>query len=185
MTGPLQLLEQWLNGNIDGARVLDDAHYALHDGRAFSVSALPADLANNAARTVALLVADIPAHLGLRGICAGDAIGLLYEDPQFSATGTFFVPIQMNRDSGREPTVQAWLDPTISVSGTYILSRQIPGGTGGSVTGGDATTDLEVVLKPGKWYVAPMVNISGQARLSQVVAEWYEQNIKIPIHGGY
>ncbi len=185
MPGPLELLEQWLKGEIDAASVLDFAHYELHEGNVWRVDTRPAELADATPTRLNILTGAKQAHVGFMGACGGDAVGYIFEGPTYAQTGAVATPVAMNRAHVKIPTTQVWAEPVVNASGTYLLSKYIPGGQKNAATGGEGRTELEIILHPNTFYYAFMINIAGQAKNAQVIMQWYEHNVKLPKHANY
>lgn len=185
MSGPMALMEAWLKGEIDAAPVLDFAHYENHEGNTYHNDGFVPALADDALIVMGLHCGSKSAHIQFTASVGGDGLGRLYEAPTFTASGTMVTPRNKNRTVSKVATLTPYSTPTVSVSGTYLQSNFIPGGTRNQASGGSGGTRSEWILKPNTWYLAMLQNISGGAQPFGMQAEWYEHTIKLPSEAGF
>jgi hypothetical protein len=153
-------------------------HHEVHEGETFNASAFIVDLADDA-NLVMLLVtaAGVESHLTFELACGGDAEVQFYEDTTTSNQGVGIAERNMKRSSANVATTVVTKAPTVTLDGTLLFNKAIPGGTGGNAAGGSVRDDTEWILAPNKQYLIRLFNRSGNPKIASIVSQWYEESV--------
>ena len=148
----------------------------LNEGKAFATGALytfASPLAAGSSIDIAIAFpSGITPTISISGLCAGDALGYLYEGASVSG-GTSLTPINKNRSSLTASQGVALLNPTVSSLGTAILAQILIGGSG-KKAGGGSTDGSDLILKPLTTYLFRLTNVNGTAHAAEIQLEWTE-----------
>lgn len=106
------------------------------------------------------------------GLCAGNAIGFLYEGANLSG-GTAATPINHNRNSTTASQAAVTVGPTVNATGTLVLKQLLLGGEGKKAGGGDVGGS-NLILKPLTSYLIRLTNVNGTAHAAEIILEWTE-----------
>lgn len=116
--------------------------------------------------------ADVQPTISFSGLCAGDAIGYLYEGATLSG-GTAATPVKLNRNSDIASQAAITIAPTVSATGTMVLKQILIGGSGKKAGGGDVGSS-NLILKPLTSYLVRLTNANGTAHAAEMILEWIE-----------
>lgn len=148
----------------------------LNEGKAFALGVVRdfADpLPENQSIDIAIAFpAGVTPTISISGLCAGDAMGYLYEGASVTG-GTSITPVQKNRSVLTASQGVALYNPTVSSLGTMILKQILIGGTG-KKAGGGSTGGSDLILKPLTTYLFRLTNVNGTAHAAEIILEWYE-----------
>jgi hypothetical protein len=147
------------------------------EGRSYAIGAInsfASPLAADASIDIAIAWASgVTPSLSVTGLCAGNAMGFLYEGAVVTG-GTSLTAININRNfSAVASESAALLNPTVSSTGTTLLEQILIGGTGKKSGGADMSTP-RLVLKPLTTYLFRLTNVNGTAHAAEIILEWYE-----------
>lgn len=152
----------------------------LVEGRSFALGAVysfASPLAAGSSIDIAIAFpSGVNPTFSIMGLCAGDAMGYLYEGATVTG-GTSITPINKNRSSTAVSQGVALLNPTVSSTGTTILSQILIGGSGKKATGG-TLGGADLILKGLTTYLFRLTNVNGTAHAAEMILEWYEQDKK-------
>lgn len=116
---------------------------------------------------------DVSPRLTVYGLCAGNAIGYLYEGATVSG-GTPLASQNINRNySATASESVALVNPTVSSTGTLLVKQILIGGEGKKAGGGDVGS-ARLFLKPLTTYLFRLTNVNGTAHAAEMILEWYE-----------
>jgi hypothetical protein len=148
----------------------------LEEGKAFALGAvrsfadpLPASQSIDIAIAFA---SGVTPNISISGLCAGDAIGFLYEGSVVTG-GTAITAVNKNRNSVITSQSAALSNPTVTTLGTPILAQILIGGQG-KKAGGGGIGSSDLILKPLTTYLFRLTNVNGTAHAAEIVLEWYE-----------
>jgi len=116
--------------------------------------------------------AGVTANIAFYGLCAGNALGYLYEGADLSG-GTPATPVKHNRDSATASQAAVTVAPTVNSTGTLILKQLLIGGEG-KKAGGSDVSGSNLILKPLTSYLVRLTNVNGTAHAAEVILEWTE-----------
>ena len=147
------------------------------EGRSYAIGAInsfASPLAAGSSLDIAIAWASgVTPSLSVTGLCAGNAIGFLYEGAVVTG-GTSLTAVNVNRNfSAVASESAALLNPTVSSTGTTLLEQILIGGTGKKSGGADMSTP-RLVLKPLTTYLFRLTNVNGAAHAAEIILEWYE-----------
>ena len=112
-------------------------------------------------------------RLTVYGLCAGNAIGYLYEGAVVSG-GTAMTSFNINRNySTTASQSAALLNPTVSNVGNLLIKQILIGGEGKKAGGGDVGSP-RLFLKPLTTYLFRLTNVNGTSHAAEMILEWYE-----------
>lgn len=112
-------------------------------------------------------------RLTVTGLCAGNAIGYLYEGASVTG-GTPLTSFNINRNySTTASQSAALLNPTVNSTGNLLIKQILIGGSGKKAGGGDVGSP-RLFLKPLTTYLFRLTNANGTAHAAEMVLEWYE-----------
>lgn len=150
---------QILAGNVFGSQVFDET------------------LANDANLDMLMKTGELAVAVRIRGFAGGDGIGELFADPVTTADGTALIATNRNLVKAAAkgpPKMSLFSGPTVTSPGTPLAEQFfIPGGTGGTSTGG-ASGEALIVLEPQSNYLLRLINKSGVTSPFQVSALFVE-----------
>jgi len=106
------------------------------------------------------------------GLCAGDAVGFLYESASLSG-GTAATAVKLNRNSTIASQSAITIGPTVSNVGTLVLEQILIGGTGKKAGGGEVGSS-NLILKPLTSYLIRLTNVNSTAHAAELIVEWSE-----------
>lgn len=147
------------------------------EGRSYAigvVNSFDSPLAADASIDIAIAWASgVTPSLSVTGLCAGNAMGFLYEGAVVTG-GTAATAVNVNRNFSAVASESAILvNPTVSSTGTTLLEQILIGGTGKKAGGADMSTP-RLVLKPLTTYLFRLTNVNGTAHAAEIILEWYE-----------
>lgn len=148
----------------------------LLEGRSFAIGVVR-DFANPLPATQSIDIAiafpaGVTASVSIAGLCAGNAMGYLYEGASVTG-GTSITPINKNRNFTTTSQGVALLNPTVNSLGTTILSQILIGGEGKKASGGNVD-GTDIILKPLTTYLFRLTNVNGTDHAAEVILGWYE-----------
>lgn len=148
----------------------------LKEGRVFGLGVVY-DFSNKLADLASINVgmawpAGVQPTISFAGLCAGDAIGYLYEGASLSG-GTTGTPINLNRNFTTASQAAVTIGPTVNSTGNLLLKEILIGGQGKKAGGGDVGSS-DLMLKPLTQYLVRITNFSGAANAAEMILEWYE-----------
>jgi len=166
--------------------ILPEAHDRVHDGEQWTVNRLATANTNNGYIWVRIRTGALPLHINIMFTNGGDGLFNTWSGTtNYATAGTLADGIGMtlfNRNPAEAKPISAIItyDPTFTVAntpnGTKRGLRGIPGGTGGTATGNTAgANELESLIPANSDFLCALQNISGQARISEIVIEMYEE----------
>lgn len=148
----------------------------LQEGRIFAIGAVydfATPLGAGASIDIGLAwPAGVEPVVSFAGLCAGDAMGYLYEGASLSG-GTSLTPTRLNRVLTDASQAAAVLNPTVSSTGTLVLKQILLGGSGKKAGGGDVGSS-NLILKPLTSYLVRLTNANGTAHAAEMIIEWAE-----------
>ena len=167
---------QYLAGSAKPFPTEDVTLLRLEEGKAFALGVvrsfadpLPASQSIDIAIAFA---AGVTPNISISGLCAGDAVGFLYEGSVVTG-GTAITALNKNRNSLVTSQSAALSNPTVTTLGTPILSQILIGGQG-KKAGGGAVGSSDLILKPLTTYLFRLTNVNGTDHAAEIVLEWYE-----------
>lgn len=169
----------WQVANAIGGKPLvvsiDFIHQKVHEGRFFSGGHYVASVSNNGTLDILFQTdATHTFHGVAEATCGGNALMQMYEGVTFSAAGTAMTLTNHNRNSSKVIPSGVTHTPTITGLGTQLNgTKLIPGGSGGTSSGGTGDFAREFVLKPSTNYLLRITNISGIAQPMSTTIEGY------------
>ena len=112
--------------------------------------------------------------ISISGLCAGNAIGYLYEGASVSG-GTSLPIIQRNRASSITSKGVAIVGPTVSSLGTLVIQEILTGGVGKKGGGGEAGGN-NLILKGLTTYLFRLTNAdqNNNAQAAEIILSWNE-----------
>jgi len=147
--------------------VMQFDHIYTHAGRIFISSHLwpsTAKLADAATAEYLIQVgANSHAHTVIQISAEGSVELTLLEGPTFSAAGTGMTQFNSNRTSVNTSDTTITHTPTVSVDGTQLNSKLLPGGSGPHSAGGSGSFDHEWIFENDTDYLIQIKNVSGGA----------------------
>lgn len=168
--------EYALAGSANPLPTQDIGNIRLEEGRSFAIGVIRtfADpLPAESSIDIAIAFAEgVTPNLGIYGLCAGDALGYLYENSVVTG-GTSLIASNKNRASTAASQSVALLNPTVTTLGTPILGQILIGGTG-KKAGGGSISGTDLILKPLTTYLFRLTNVNGTAHAAEIILEWYE-----------
>ena len=155
--------------DISTLRTIEGKSYAIG-----VVNSFDSPLAADASIDIAIAWASgVTPSLSVTGLCAGNAMGFLYEGAVVTG-GTAATAVNVNRNFSAVASESAILvNPTVSSTGTTLLEQILIGGTGKKSGGADMSTP-RLVLKPLTTYLFRLTNVNGTAHAAEIILEWYE-----------
>lgn len=147
------------------------------EGRSYSIGAVK-DFADPLAPAASIDIAiawasGVSPRLTVYGLCAGNAIGYLYEGATVTG-GTPLTSININRNYATTASESAaLLNPTVTNVGNLLIKQILIGGSGKKAGGGDVVSP-RLFLKPLTTYLFRLTNVNGSAHAAEMILEWYE-----------
>lgn len=168
--------DQVIGGVEDPVPQISYGAQKLRDGKVYGVGVVydfAAPLADSASIDIGIAWnAGVTPVVSFSGLCAGDAIGYLYEGATLSG-GTATTAIKLNRNSAIASQSAITIGPTVSNVGTLVLKQILLGGSGKKAGGGDIGSS-NLILKPLTSYLVRLTNVNGTAHAAEVIVEWSE-----------
>lgn len=169
-TGPARI-DQLSNTII----TIDHARHHIHDGEMYQADHIATALADDASFGILIRLPDGQgAHMAFTASVGGNARLEVFEAPSVSADGTPFTSANRNRQSGNISSLLFFADPTVTVDGTLLVDKYVPGGTGNKAAGGSSESFAEWVLAPNTDYFVRLTNTSGAVQDFGIEIDWYE-----------
>ena len=167
---------QYLAGSAKPFPTEDVSLLRLEEGKAFALGVVRSfadPLPANQSIDIAIAFASgVTPNISISGLCAGDAIGFLYEGSVVTG-GTAITAVNKNRNSVITSQSAALSNPTVTTLGTPILAQILIGGQG-KKAGGGGIGSSDLILKPLTTYLFRLTNVNGTAHAAEIVLEWYE-----------
>jgi hypothetical protein len=167
---------QYLAGSAKPFPTEDVTLLRLEEGKVFALGVVRSfadPLPDGQSIDIAIaFAAGVTPNISISGLCAGDAMGFLYEGSVVTG-GTAITALNKNRGSLITSQSAALSNPTVTTLGTPILSQILIGGQG-KKAGGGAIGSSDLILKPLTTYLFRLTNINGTAHAAEIVLEWYE-----------
>jgi hypothetical protein len=167
---------QYLAGSAKPFPTEDVRLLRLEEGKAFALGVVRSfadPLPDGESIDIAIaFAAGVTPNIAISGLCAGDAMGFLYESSVVTG-GTAITAINKNRNSLVTSQSAALSNPTVTTLGTPILSQILIGGVGKKAGGGQIGTS-DLILKPLTTYLFRLTNVNSTDHAAEIVLEWYE-----------
>jgi hypothetical protein len=167
---------QYLAGSAKPFPTEDVTLLRLEEGKAFALGVVRSfadPLPDEESIDIAIaFAAGVTPNISISGLCAGDAMGFLYEGSVVTG-GTAITALNKNRNSLVTSQSAALSNPSVTTLGTPILSQILIGGQG-KKAGGGAIGSSDLILKPLTTYLFRLTNVNGTAHAAEIVLEWYE-----------
>jgi hypothetical protein len=167
---------QYLAGSAKPFPTEDVSLLRLEEGKAFALGVVRSfanPLPDGQSIDIAIaFAAGVTPNISISGLCAGDAMGFLYEGSVVTG-GTAITALNKNRNSLITSQSAALSSPTVTTLGTPILSQILIGGQG-KKAGGGAIGSSDLILKPLTTYLFRLTNVNGTAHAAEIILEWYE-----------
>jgi hypothetical protein len=167
---------QYLAGSAKPFPTEDVTLLRLEEGKAFALGVVRSfadPLPDDESIDIAIaFAAGVTPNISISGLCAGDAMGFLYEGSVVTG-GTAITALNKNRSSLTTSQSAALLNPTVTTLGTPILSQILIGGQG-KKAGGGAIGSSDLILKPLTTYLFRLTNVNSTDHAAEIVLEWYE-----------
>jgi hypothetical protein len=148
----------------------------LKDGKVYAIGVVydfDSPLADDASIDIGIAWnAGVTPVVSFSGLCAGNAVGLLYEGATMTG-GTAATAVKLNRNSAIASQSAITIGPTVTNVGTLVLKQILIGGTGKRAGGGDVGSS-NLILKPLTSYLIRLTNVNGTAHAAEVIVEWSE-----------
>jgi hypothetical protein len=156
-------------------KTVDRSHSAVHEGVSFTFSGSATNIATAGVVRFLGRTGDVTAHLWSFFIKADQAPMTIefFEAPTVSDPGTAQTPLNRNRQSTTAPTLQVYVNPTVSADGTRLLIDNI---FGEQKTVTSETLEGEWLLKKNTDYMFKITNLSNQAAAINAGFNWLEQD---------
>lgn len=148
-----------------------------YEGRSYSVGSVrnfsdPLPAAGSIDIAIAW-ASGVSPRLAVSGLCAGNAVGYLYEAAVVTG-GTPITAFNVNRNySTTASQSAALLNPTVTSVGNLLIEQILIGGEG-KKAGGGSVGSPRLFLKPLTTYLFRLTNVNGTAHAAEMVLEWYE-----------
>lgn len=167
---------QYLAGSAKPFPTEDVTLLRLEEGKAFALGVVRSfanPLPDGESIDIAIaFAAGVTPNISISGLCAGDAMGFLYEGSVVTG-GTAITALNKNRNSLITSQSAALSNPTVTTLGTPILSQILIGGQG-KKAGGGAVGSSDLILKPLTTYLFRLTNVNSTDHAAEIVLEWYE-----------
>lgn len=155
---------------------IDVAHGQVHAGRMFFIDSY-SDLSNGEIKDFLFVAPSIAsskeAHLLWEINWEAEGEMLVYEDVVTASLGSSVQIFNRRRDSSTVPVSSIYTAPSISSSGTLLISKRVGSGKG---FGGNDRSNMELVLCCDKKYLFRFINRTTSDNLLDYQADWYEVN---------
>ena len=167
---------QSLIGVNDPLPQIEYTSQKLRDGKVYAIGVVKDfddPLADDASIDIGIAwSAGVTPTVSFFGLCAGDAVGFLYESASLSG-GTAATAVKLNRNSTIASQSAITVGPTVSNVGTLVLKQILIGGTGKKAGGGEVGSS-NLILKPLTSYLIRLTNVNGTAHAAELIVEWSE-----------
>ncbi len=167
---------QSLIGVNDPLPQIEYTSQKLRDGKVYAIGVVQDfddPLADDASIDIGIAwSAGVTPTVSFFGLCAGDAVGFLYESASLSG-GTAATAVKLNRNSTIASQSAITIGPTVSNVGTLVLEQILIGGTGKKAGGGEVGSS-NLILKPLTSYLIRLTNVNGTAHAAELIVEWSE-----------
>ena len=167
---------QALIGVDDPLPQIEYTSQKLRDGKVYAIGVVndfDSPLADDASIDIGIAwSAGVTPTVSFFGLCAGDAVGFLYESASLSG-GTAATAVKLNRNSTIASQSAITVGPTVSNVGTLVLKQILIGGTGKKAGGGEVGSS-NLILKPLTSYLIRLTNVNGTAHAAELIVEWSE-----------
>jgi hypothetical protein len=167
---------QSLIGVNDPLPQIEYTSQKLRDGKVYAIGVVKDfddPLADDASIDIGIAwSAGVTPTVSFFGLCAGDAVGFLYESASLSG-GTAATAVKLNRNSTIASQSAITVGPTVSNVGTLVLQQILIGGTGKKAGGGEVGSS-NLILKPLTSYLIRLTNVNGTAHAAELIVEWSE-----------
>jgi hypothetical protein len=167
---------QSLIGVNDPLPQIEYTSQKLRDGKVYAIGVVKDfddPLADNASIDIGIAWnAGVTPTVSFFGLCAGDAVGFLYESASLTG-GTAATAVKLNRNSTIASQSAITVGPTVSNVGTLVLKQILLGGTGKKAGGGEVGSS-NLILKPLTSYLIRLTNVNGTAHAAELIVEWSE-----------
>jgi hypothetical protein len=188
MAGEVEIVGRWFrNQNIrylltcssEGALVtMPYTTEQTHNGKFFFCNQYNGSIASSGNFDILLVTGSISPHLGVMVDISAAATLSIYEGVTYSASGSAISSYNANRTS-TNTTVQSFYNgPTITGTGTALMTQHyIPGGSTGNASGGTSTDFAritEFILKTSTAYLFRVTNIAAGTAQASMQFGWFE-----------
>jgi len=163
-----------VDASVSGLQVINIMHHEIHEGNAFTAFISDLALADDASINI-VLTSTASVHLRVEGEVGGDSQFFMYEAPTLATGGTDFTPIAFNREINSASATTVGINAEYGATGTTILDRIIPAGTGIAGIAGSSGSDNEYILMPNTIYMIRIENEAGSAEPAGITIDWYEE----------
>ena len=167
---------QSLAGVNDPLPQIEYTSQKLRDGKVYAIGVVKDfddPLADDASIDIGIAwSAGVTPTISFFGLCAGDAVGFLYESASLSG-GTAATAVKLNRNSTIASQSAITVGPTVSNVGTLVLQQILIGGTGKKAGGGEVGSS-NLILKPLTSYLIRLTNVNSTAHAAELIVEWSE-----------
>jgi len=171
--------------NVDDVRMdrvtntlqtIEYEHHEIHSGSSY-VFTVAGDIANNDYAHLLVVTPNTPkwGHIIFEAEVETEMKLNVCEGVSISDSGTSLSSYNRNRNSTNEPAILVYTNPTITDSGTCIVTAQV--GSGKKI-GGSARSTGELILKENTIYDFKVRNESGGAGFASQQFNWYEHTNK-------
>lgn len=152
-------------------------HGMIHKGKMFYAGVIWGsgnEIANGASAQILIQVSS-GMHMVYDISCGGHAEVHIFRNPTFGPQGTTVNIFNKNEYYSTASTATITHTPTVSVDGTELPPKILPGGVKTAGSGGqDGSFSRELILKGGNDYLMRVTNISGAIQIVGIAMEWYE-----------
>lgn len=164
------------DGNIqsviaDGDGLVVEQHIAhmIHLGKEFIYSHLFLTPAAGSAGVMIDIPSSISPHMVWSVAGGADLLVELYETPTVSASGTSGCIWNFNRSSPSVAAASMAASPTITATGSILLSNFVPGGADNKATGGAVRQETDWILNTGSYLLAASNLGAGEENISILI----------------
>ena len=168
--------DQLLVGVDDPLPQISYGAQKLKDGKVYAIGVVydfSSPLADGSSIDIGIAwSAGVTPVVSFSGLCAGNAVGLLYEGATMTG-GTSATAVKLNRNSTVASQSAITIVPTVTDVGTLVLKQILIGGSGKKAGGGDVGSS-NLILKPLTSYLIRLTNVNGTAHAAEVIVEWSE-----------
>ena len=168
--------DQLLVGVDDPLPQISYGAQKLKDGKVYAIGVVydfSSPLADGSSIDIGIAwSAGVTPVVSFSGLCAGNAVGLLYEGATMTG-GTSATAVKLNRNSTVASQSAITIGPTVTDVGTLVLKQILIGGSGKKAGGGDVGSS-NLILKPLTSYLIRLTNVNGTAHAAEVIVEWSE-----------
>lgn len=168
-----ELIINWLTGKITPV-VYGPLHHSTHLGNSYVGGLLSSGTASGATTELLLITGVSEINLRFAVHSGGDAYVVLTEAPSVVSSGTHNPVMNRDRNSLNVSDMLVFSNPTVN-GGTPFPTMFIPGGSGGLASGGQVSSDDEILLKKNSVYSLRAKNITGQAHDICILIDAYTE----------